>query len=70
ATRELFYTAVTRVKDREAAGGAPKAYGDLAIFGTEAVVREAAARSVERDGALNERIASRLADAPSGPAAP
>ncbi|MCY3838284.1 MAG: ATP-binding domain-containing protein, partial [Gammaproteobacteria bacterium] len=46
ATRELFYTAVTRARDR------------VVVYGTEDGVTEAVARSTKRVGGLASRLAS------------
>ncbi|GAB3652441.1 exodeoxyribonuclease V subunit alpha [Nocardioides korecus] len=53
-TRELFYTAVTRAQER------------VRIVGTEASIRAAVGREVQRASGLRERLRSALAAAPDG----
>lgn len=55
ATRELLYTAVTRVKDRKTDGNG-KVFGTLDIFADELVLKQAVATPVMREGALPQRI--------------
>lgn len=54
ATRELLYTAVTRVKDSWKDG--KKFFGTLDIFGDESVLKQAVKTPVMREGALPERL--------------
>jgi exodeoxyribonuclease V alpha subunit len=49
-TRELFYTAVTRAQEK------------VRVVGTEAAIRAAVAREVQRASGLGERLAARLAE--------
>ncbi|SDS91651.1 DNA helicase/exodeoxyribonuclease V, alpha subunit [Nocardioides scoriae] len=53
-TRELFYTAVTRAQER------------VRVVGTEAAVRAAVSREVQRASGLRERLRAALAEPPSG----
>lgn len=54
ATRELLYTAVTRVKDVWENG--QKYYGTLDVYGTQEVVEQSVKTPVERDGGLAMRL--------------
>ncbi len=54
ATRELLYTAMTRVKDGR--DGGKKTYGTLDIFSEESVLKTAVKTPVMREGALPERL--------------
>ena len=54
ATRELLYTAVTRVKD--VAENSQTRVGDLTIFSKESVLRKAVQTAIQREGALRERL--------------
>ncbi|MCW2866703.1 MAG: exodeoxyribonuclease alpha subunit [Marmoricola sp.] len=54
-TRELFYTAVTRAQER------------VRIVGTEASIRAAVGREVQRASGLRERLRAALAGSPGGP---
>ena len=51
-TRELFYTAVTRAQEQ------------VRVVGTEAAIRAAVGREVQRASGLGERLAQRLAEGP------
>ncbi|ROR92815.1 exodeoxyribonuclease V subunit alpha [Nocardioides aurantiacus] len=53
-TRELFYTAVTRAQER------------VRVVGTEAAVRAAVSREVQRASGLRERLRGALAEPPGG----
>lgn len=53
-TRELFYTAVTRVRDQR--GSDAVVYGSLDVFGSADVVRKAVATAAKRQGGLSRRI--------------
>lgn len=53
-TRELFYTAVTRVRDQR--GSDAVVYGSLDVFGSADVVRKAVATATKRQGGLTRRI--------------
>lgn len=54
ATRELFYTAVTRVRDER--NGKQTTYGSLDVFGKLTVVKKALRTPVQRQGGLIRRI--------------
>ena len=54
ATRELLYTAVTRVKDVWENG--QKHYGTLDVYGTQETVEQSVKTPVERDGGLAMRL--------------
>ena len=54
ATRELFYTAVTRVRDER--NGKQTTYGSLDVFGKLTVVKKALRTPVHRQGGLIRRI--------------
>ena len=54
ATRELFYTAVTRVRDER--NGKQTTYGSLDVFGNLTVVKKALRTPVQRQGGLIRRI--------------
>ncbi|MDO4937760.1 MAG: exodeoxyribonuclease V subunit alpha [Sutterellaceae bacterium] len=56
ATRELLYTAVTRVKDKRAQNGTIERYGTLDIFAAEKVLKDSVEKAVKREGALPERL--------------
>ena len=59
-SRELLYTAVTRVKDSvDQASGQPLP-GLLAIAGSESVLRGAIARRIQRVSGLADRIGARV----------
>ncbi len=62
ATRELLYTAVTRVKDKRGQNGAIERYGTLDIFAAEKVLKESVEKAVKREGALPERLELLVAD--------
>lgn len=55
ATRELLYTAVTRVKDVRNPDGT-KTFGTLDIFAEEKVLKDSVKKAVVREGALQERL--------------
>ena len=55
ASRELFYTAVTRVRDEKTDAGT--VYGTLDVFSSAAVLKKAVATPVRRQGGLARRIA-------------
>lgn len=57
-SRELFYTAVTRVRDDRF--GAEVRYGSLDVFGSAEVVRRAVDSPMRREGGLARRIAEAL----------
>jgi exodeoxyribonuclease V alpha subunit len=53
-TRELFYTAVTRAQER------------VRVVGSEASIRAAIGREVQRASGLRERLRAALGGAPQG----
>ncbi len=53
-TRELLYTAITRVKTREEAGGR---FGKLTVFGNTSAYNAALQKRTDRMGGLNARLA-------------
>lgn len=53
-SRELFYTAVTRVRDQRSEQGVD--YGSLDVFGSEEIVQKAVATAMRRQGGLTRRI--------------
>ena len=55
ASRELFYTAVTRVRDERSENGT--LYGTLDVFGAFEVIAKAVRTPVRREGGLARRIA-------------
>ncbi len=58
ATRELFYTAVTRVRDLRTEDG--MRYGTLDVFGQTEVVKAAVMRPTHREGGLIRRISEAM----------
>lgn len=61
ATRELLYTAITRVKDKKA--GDRTEFGRLDLFGSEEVLRQCVRRSTEREGGLQTRLQQHICPA-------
>ncbi len=60
ATRELLYTAITRVSDTKTADGRTR-FGELDLFAGRAVIEACVRNPVQREGGLAERLAQALA---------
>lgn len=65
-TRELLYTAVTRVRDEQAGIEGRRRPGFLWIAGSESILRSAVGRRVRRSGGLRDAVESRLVQEPGG----
>lgn len=65
-TRELLYTAVTRVRDQQAGMESRRRPGFLCIAGSESILRSAISRRVRRSGGLRDAVESRLDQEPDG----
>jgi len=59
-TRELLYTAVTRVREEPVGSGGQRRPGFLCIAGSESILRSAVGRRVRRTGGLRDSVESRL----------